>query len=343
MANKSLKSIKTVLIIHTGGLGDFIMFTPVVKLLKETFQNINLYVYTSNKFSYDLIKFYCEEDYITKVFYGNFVFNKIDLLRFLISCFIINPDLILTTTVFHSVKGELIYLILGNKKLARLSKNAKLLKDFIRYDYNGRHQVEQNLIYLQKALNFQIEYTQIKPFLPSKLSKQAFNGLDNFKILIHPGSSKEGSIRRYPLEKFLKIAEILKNYGFEVAFILGPSEQDMIPFIETRFKVHYTYNLLDCCKIITNYSTFLNSDSGLGHLAAALNRYVFTIFGPANPNLTKPYSPKVTVIHSLTPIPCSPCIYPSVNKKKCENRICLTYINEDYVVSKIMDLIKKST
>ncbi|MEM5782688.1 MAG: glycosyltransferase family 9 protein [Candidatus Aenigmatarchaeota archaeon] len=341
MANKNLNSIKTGLIIHTAGLGDFIMFTPVIKLLKEAFERINLYVFTSDKFSYELVKFYCEEDYIAKVFYGNFVFNKIDLLKFLLSSFLINPDFILTTTAFNSIKGELIYLILGNKRLARLTKDAKLLKNFIRYEFNKKHQVEQNLIYLERALNLRFEYSAAKPFLPSRLSKQALNGLDNLKILIHPGSSKGGSIRRYPLEKFIKIAKILRDDGFEVAFILGPAEKDLSSFIDPEFRVFCVYNLEDCCKIITNYSFFLNSDSGLGHLAAALNRYVFTIFGPANPDLSKPYSPKVTVIRSPFLPPCSPCIYPPVNTKKCGNRICLISIDENFVATKIKNFAKE--
>lgn len=341
MTNKSLKPTKTGLIIHTGGFGDFIMFTPVVKLLKEKFERINLYVFTSDKFSYELIKFYCDEGYIAKVFYGNFVFNKIDLLKFLLSSSLVKPDFILTTTAFNSIKGELIYLILGNKRLARLTKDAKLLKNFICYEFKEKHQVEQNLIYLERALNLRFDHSAAKPFLPSRLTKKIFNGLDSFKILIHPGSSKGGSIKRYPLEKFIKVAKILRDDDFEVAFILGPAEKDLSSYIASEFTVFCVDNLEDCCELITNYSFFLNSDSGLGHLAAALNRYVFTIFGPANPDLSKPYSPKVIVIRSPFLPPCSPCIYPPVNKKECEDRICLTSIDENFVATKIKNFAKE--
>jgi len=238
------------LIIHTGGFGDWIMFTPVVKILKEYIPDLRLNVLTSDKFSYNLIKLYTEEKIINRLEYLDFVMRKSDLLKCIFKNFWKNYNFIMTTTAFNSIKGELFYLLLkGNIKIFRTTKPKVYFykKNWLYYNYFGKHQVEQNLELLKFILpnlqNFNFN-REIKPFVPIPKDINPKN-LDCSDVLIHVGTSKGGYIRRYPITKFLEVANILKKEGFKVKFILGPAEIELSEFIKkSSFEFIYVNEII---------------------------------------------------------------------------------------------------
>lgn len=81
------------------------------------------------------------------------------------------------------------------------------------------------------------------------------------RIAIHPTSSSEEKI--WPKKKFLKVADRLKNEGYDPVFTLAPHEQPEwnSPLFQT---------LEDLASFIYESGAFLGNDSGPGHLASLL-------------------------------------------------------------------------
>lgn len=76
-------------------------------------------------------------------------------------------------------------------------------------------------------------------------------------------------------------------------------------------------------------SLFINTDSGLGHLAASVGTPTVTVFGPANPAMTAPYGASNRVLSAGAPcIPCYDYPYSSLRPRlKCDARSCLERID----------------
>jgi ADP-heptose:LPS heptosyltransferase len=81
--------------------------------------------------------------------------------------------------------------------------------------------------------------------------------------------------------------------------------------------------------LLKRCALFVNTDSGLGHLAAAVGTPAVTVFGPANPAMTAPYGKKNVVV-SAGPA-CAPCYdYPYASTRprlKCSAAKCMEKID----------------
>ncbi len=82
--------------------------------------------------------------------------------------------------------------------------------------------------------------------------------------------------------------------------------------------------------IISRAKFLITNDSGPMHIGAALNIYVFAIFGPTDPVRTGPYGKNNTIIRA--DVQCSPCF-----KKTCKDLKCMNDINAEYVYEKIIE------
>ena len=89
------------------------------------------------------------------------------------------------------------------------------------------------------------------------------------RILIHPTSTTPK--RTYLKKKFLKVAEILKKKGFEVAFCVSPEEREAwIPFVQDRYLLPEFPSLKHLATYIYESHFLIGNESGTGHLASNL-------------------------------------------------------------------------
>jgi ADP-heptose:LPS heptosyltransferase len=101
--------------------------------------------------------------------------------------------------------------------------------------------------------------------------------------------------------------------------------------------------------VIQRCALFLGLDGGLMHLAAALGKTTFTLWGPSNPllygyEIMNPEKHKVISLH----LPCSPCsawISPNISRFKgpeeCRTRECLADLLPDAVFREFINFAKK--
>jgi len=103
--------------------------------------------------------------------------------------------------------------------------------------------------------------------------------------LIHPFASAPE--KTWPVERFLAVAEHLdSNLGLEPVFIPGPGEPALI---FGRFQVIPNAPLAALKSLMPNARLFVGNDSGPAHIAAAYGVPCVVVFGPTDPAVWGPW------------------------------------------------------
>jgi heptosyltransferase-1 len=107
-------------------------------------------------------------------------------------------------------------------------------------------------------------------------------------------------------------------------------------------------NLAGVARVLAAAKACVAVDTGLGHLAAALDVPTLSLFGPTNPGLTGAYGR--TQIHQASDWPCAPCLQKKCTYKpsaddlrrfdlKREWPLCFTRLNPEHVASRLSALL----
>jgi heptosyltransferase-2 len=133
-----------------------------------------------------------------------------------------------------------------------------------------------------------------------------------------PGA-EYGPTKRWPTEHFATLAQKLIAENPNIQIVLLGSKSDHALGQEITSQVKINGNLHNWCgntfldeaiALIGMSKAVVSNDSGLMHIAAALNTPQVAIFGSSDPAHTPPLSDKAQVI--WLNMPCSPC-----HKREC--------------------------
>ena len=160
-----------------------------------------------------------------------------------------------------------------------------------------------------------------------KHADQVSRPIDSPKIIIHPGA---GSIRkRWPLTRFLELAQVLEKKGWQPQFVCGPAEPDLIEDIRNENRaVHHFSELTDLVDWLITAGGYIGNDSGISQLAPFMGIVSVVIFGPADPVRWKPVGPRVQIVRPA--LDCQPCF--EIEAEKCDQPACLTDATLESVV-----------
>ncbi len=145
-------------------------------------------------------------------------------------------------------------------------------------------------------------------------------------ILLHPGSGSKKKV--WPIERFLSLAQVLQDqFHTKILIILGPAEGPQVqrafegigdhPFLFAK-----GLTLLQLASVMEGGWFFIGNDSGISHMAAALGIPTLTIFGPTDQRVWSPRGEKTHVVRKE--IYCSPC--PQERFFQCNDFECLSKI-----------------
>jgi len=117
-------------------------------------------------------------------------------------------------------------------------------------------------------------------------------------VALHPGSG--GVHKCWPLKNFQQLAYSLTQQNYQVLFIVGPAETDRfssetLDQIASNFPLLKDLNLEQLSALLTACCAYVGNDSGISHLAGALNVPTIAIFGSSNPTHWKPLGQKVNI------------------------------------------------
>jgi len=129
-----------------------------------------------------------------------------------------------------------------------------------------------------------------------------------------PGA-EYGSAKRWPVPYFAEIAQRLQKHGFAVWLVGSAKDKEIADKIvslgnQTCRNLCGSTELADAIAIISCAELVVSNDSGLMHLAAAMNKPMLALFGSSSPRFTPPLSDKAKVIK--LDLKCSPCF-----KREC--------------------------
>lgn len=138
--------------------------------------------------------------------------------------------------------------------------------------------------------------------------------LDKPVAVFCPGA-EYGPAKRWPVPYFAEIAQRLQKHGFKVWLVGSAKDREIADKIvslgnQACRNLCGSTDLGDAIALLSCADVVISNDSGLMHLAAALDRPMLALFGSSSPQFTPPLSPKAEVVK--LDLKCSPCF-----KREC--------------------------
>lgn len=323
-----------ILILALSGIGDALMFTPALQILREEIPDAKidaLVMFTGVKDMYD------RNPDLNDVYHFDFMKAGIlGSLRFVLS---LRHKYDISINVYPSNRKEynIINFLIGAEKRAGakyLRRDLQNLGDLnnIRVSENDlTHNVLTNIRLIEKLLEREIVKT---PGLRFPLNMEDENFALNFfsenkikesdtVIGFHPGSAtlKNHERRRWEPEKFAELGKkLIVQKNAKILIFGGPEEADLKTKIKNQIDSESSFviesaNLAESAALMARCNVFVSNDSSLMHVASALKIKVVAILGPTNPNYIHPWMTEHSIVRLN--LDCSPCFIYSPRPLVC--------------------------
>lgn len=119
--------------------------------------------------------------------------------------------------------------------------------------------------------------------------------------ILHPGTSDFGKQKRWPLDRFSALARRIQDeLGLKVLIAWGPGEREMAEEVaraSSALVALETRSLLDLAELERGARVFVGCDSGPLHLTSAVEVPCVGLFGPKDPQIYGPNSPRHRVVY----------------------------------------------
>lgn len=138
---------------------------------------------------------------------------------------------------------------------------------------------------------------------------RAFGLAGSGATVLCPGA-EFGPAKRWPPERYAAVARHQVAAGREVWLLGSPGDAPACREIEALVpeglvNLAGRTSLLDAVDLLSRAERVVCNDSGLMHVACALDRPVVAVFGSTSPDFTPPLGSRARVVRH--PVPCSPC------------------------------------
>ena len=167
------------------------------------------------------------------------------------------------------------------------------------------------------------------------------NRIPTKKLIIISGGAEYGPAKILPSEKYAYIANELIKKNYHILLIGSVNDitvnQKINKLTKNKcFDITGKTSLAECIDVISCAQYFLSNDSGLMHIAAALNVPQDSFFGSSDPKNTPPLNNKAIV--NYLNLDCSPCFERQCPLKHFD---CMNKIDEKEISKRIICLLNK--
>lgn len=313
--------IRSILIRHTNWIGDAVMALPALEAVRDNFPESSITV-LARPWVASLLENHPAVDRVLTIEKGrgpinhfkeiNRVAGRIRALEFDLAVLFQNAFEAALISFLGGVKTRVGYNTDGRGLL--LSHSLERDRDVLR-----RHQVEYYLAIL-RGLGWEAKSREPRLFVAPKdldagwaLLSSEGAGKDDYLLGMSPGAAY-GPAKRWPPERFAAIGDwAAQRWGARVVIVGSGGEKDLCREVAEAMK-HPPINVCgmttlgEAMALIRTCRFFVTNDSGLMHVAAALDVPMVAVFGSTDHHATGPRSKKAVVVRRETP--CSPCLKP---------------------------------
>jgi ADP-heptose:LPS heptosyltransferase len=173
-------------------------------------------------------------------------------------------------------------------------------------------------------------------------------GLPEHYAVISPGASRRRLAKAWDELKFGElIARLAGEYGLTCVLVGGQDTRGCTGAIasfaegfrkggqEQLKDLAGTIDLRELCGVLKGAEIFVGIDSGVMHMASALDIPVVGLFGPTDPFYTGPQNAHSIVVRE--DLSCSPCYL----RESCTHRRCMTELGVDKVLDACRKLLNR--
>ncbi len=159
-------------------------------------------------------------------------------------------------------------------------------------------------------------------------------------LALCPGAAY-GPAKRWPPHYFAEIAEQKIKQGYQVWILGGPDDKpaadEIMRHVSGCLFFAGTTSLNEAVALLSLAAVIITNDSGLMHIAAALQKPLVAIFGSSSPKFTPPLSDHAKIVS--IDLPCRPCFQRTCPLKHLR---CLNDLKPEMVLNALNELMGKN-
>ncbi len=345
--------IERILVFAYHGLGNFIMYTPALKLLRERYPNARIDLQVGNNTGNE------------EVLAGASLFDNIYNLPYSVGLRgwlkrlrdIRATRYDITINEFHSHSWQLAVTITFSRAKFRIGHvtSPGWSEKFSHYSFvfnvpvqmrEDEHEIERYLDLVAAAGAKKVTAREAQTFIHLTDSDRRFASeylpSNRLVIGIQPGTSPTMRWKQWSLERYRELIEqlITEQPDAQIVLFGAPNEVKMIEELasglEKQVKIAAGKTTVkQVAALIERCALLVCNDSGLMHIAVAVGTPVLAIYGPTDFRRTAPLGEQHAIIrHAL---PCSPCfrLEGDAQVKACPHHDCLNTISTEEVLHQL--------
>ena len=172
-------------------------------------------------------------------------------------------------------------------------------------------------------------------------------------IAIAPGGAantrEQVPLKRWPLEHYRELIRRLLKHGFLIFLIGGKDDHIFTTSLTNAFSMVKGKQLLDLSgryslgesgALLKKCRLMVTHDSGPMHIASAAGIPVLSVFGPTEPEETKPLNAGSYFFWRGDKLSCAPC-YNHGKFPDCKTAVCMEGVSADEVYEKVIEVVNR--
>lgn len=353
MRNRRLKKIRKILIIRMSSIGDVILTSPLVRQLRENFTDAQIDFLIRSDYA-ELVKYNPNVSHILQYDVQTGWKGLRELREFVKKQgYDIVLDLHRNFRSFYLRRFSpkpIIFKI--NKHRVRRFLWVKFKINLAKEDFNKNSSVAER--YLRAGSELQTFKNDLKLdlYLPQKTAEKGKLlwqklKIEQFRVIMAPGARH--FTKRWPAELYSElILKINQIYGWRTLLVGSADELSLMEDIQKKVGNEIAdtsagyFTLLETAALIKAAPLFISNDSGLMHVAAAVETPQIAIFGSTTPELGFfPINPKAVVLENQN-LNCRPCTH--IGRKSCPKKHfkCMIEITPQRVLGIVKEMTEKT-
>jgi len=331
-----LKSIKKVLIIRCGALGDLVYATSIIDALKNEYGENTLIDFVCTPSSATLFKNDKRVNHIYLLKHKKTpIFLSKDKKRIINASKKQNYDILINYEHGKQFKS-LVNAIKANKKMGAFAQEVTIPP-------NIKHMVDRTR-YIFKNIVSEAIFNKSFPKIvgtPIKDVIKKYNLSDNYIVISPSNSHQKRNILNYRAWENESWKQLINKLSSKIqVVIVGNKNEDEFfdkikPYPHAVIDLVAKTSLSDLIGVIKGAKALISTDTGTTHIASAVDTEVFALIGPTPADETGPYQSPTNKVHIISAnLPCSPC-YKTEVMKNCKDNICMKQISVQQVYNSI--------